>query len=106
MGASLSPKPQFCPCHSGLSLMMKRPTPRFRWKPSKLPMLPFGFGVGELAAIVSILTLVGVVLVLSAIYPLPWKSRELRSGFGLDWDCAADPASWGPVCVKRIHLEK
>ncbi len=81
---------------------MKRPMRRFRWKPSKSPKL--SFGLGELAAITAVLALVAAFLVFYVMYPPPFKLTS--SSLGPDWDCAPDPASWGPACVKRISPAK
>src|SRR5579864_4837531 len=74
--------------------LMKRPTPRFKWKPSQSSKLSFSFG--ELATIVAVLVAVLGCLVLSVAYPPP----TIRSSFGPDWDCA--PIPYATVCQKQI----
>jgi hypothetical protein len=80
------------------ALTIPRPTPRFRWKPSNSPKLSFG----ELAAIVAVLAFVAAVLVLSVLYPPPFRLTD--SSFGPDWDCA--PSPYTTVCVKRVSPAK
>src|SRR5690348_5497424 len=85
-----------CPPLSRDWLPIKRPTLRFRWKPSKSPKLSVSFG--EVVAIVAVVAFFVTCLVLSVLYPPPF--RPTGSSFGPDWDYA--PGPYTTACVKRI----
>jgi len=81
---------------------MKRPTSRFRWKPSNSPKLFFSFR--ELAAIAAFLAFFLACWVLYALHPPPFSLNDTGSSLGSDWDCA--PGPYTTACVKRIGPAK